>query len=79
MSNVSNLVIKRKIEQDYIEVIQSLKFGLHSEMVITEKGSIKSVSFIALKDRKTNITLQLTPYTKLLRYSDKNIEQGKGY
>lgn len=74
MSNVSNLVIKRKIEQDYIEVIQSLKFGLHSEMVITEKGSIKSVSFIALKDRKTNITLQLTPYTKLLRYSDKNID-----
>lgn len=75
MNNVSSLIIKRQTEQDYIDTIQSLKFGLHNEVVITEKGDIKNIWFIALKDRKTNVTLQLTPYTKLIRYSDRDIDQ----
>ena len=75
MSNVSNLENKIQVEQDYIKTIQSLKFGLHNEQVITEKGNIQNVWFIALKDRKTNVTIQLTPYTKLIRYSDSTIDQ----
>ncbi|NGT94377.1 site-specific integrase [Clostridium perfringens] len=75
MNNVSSFINKRQTEQDYIEIIQSLKFGLHNEMVITEKGNIQNIWFIALKDRETDVTLQLTPYTKLIRYSDKTIDQ----
>lgn len=75
MGNVSSLITKRQIEGHYIETIQSLKFGLHKETVITEKGNIQNIWFIALKDKKTDVTLQLTPYTRLLRYSDTTIDQ----
>lgn len=75
MGNVSSLISKRQTEQDYIGTIQSLKFGLHNEMIITEKGTMQNIWFIALKDRETDVTLQLTPYTKLIRYSDKTIDQ----
>ena len=75
MGNVSSLMRKKQAEQDYIETIQLLKFGLHNETVITEKGDVQNIWFIALKDRITNVTLQLTPYTKLIRYSDRNIDQ----
>ncbi|MGL4913586.1 MAG: site-specific integrase [Romboutsia sp.] len=75
MGNVSSLITKRQIEGLYIETIQSLKFGLYKETVITEKGNIQNIWFVALKDKKTNVTLQLTPYTKLLRYSDTTIDQ----
>lgn len=75
MGNVVSLRDKRQIEGHYIEIIQSLKFGLYKEIVITEKGTIQNIWFIAMKDKKTDAILQLTPYTKLLRYSDVTIDQ----
>ena len=48
MGNVSSLMRKKQAEQDYIETIQLLKFGLHNETVITEQDAIN----IALKEDK---------------------------
>ena len=43
MGNVVSLRDKRQIEGHYIEIIQSLKFGLYKEIVITEKGTIQNM------------------------------------
>lgn len=65
---------KEKKPQEHEKIIKLFKFGLHKQAMISEEGELIETWFIALKDRKTNVTLELTPYTKLLRYSTKSID-----
>lgn len=74
MNKVLDITQKEQYEGNYIKTIKQLKFGMYKHKLITEKGTIIDQWFIALKDRKTNIVLELTPYTRLLRYSYVNID-----
>lgn len=75
MENVLFLNNKKQIERDYSETIKSLKFGLYKETMINEYGLIHDKWFIVLKDRKTDVVLEFTPYTRFLRYTDVIIDK----
>lgn len=71
---IIDINIGKKNLEEHQERIKLFKFGLHKQVMISEKGELIETWFIAIKDRKTNVTLELTPYTKLLRYSTKAID-----
>lgn len=57
---------------DYFEQIKKYKFGLYALKMVYEDGTLKHHLFIALKHRNTNVVLELTPYSKFLRYTRRN-------
>ena len=74
MSGVLSFDNKKQSENDYLKTIKSLKFGLYKEPMIDEKNMVYDKWFIVLKDRKTDVILEYTPYTKFLRYTDVTID-----
>ena len=74
MSNVLSFNNGKQIENDYLKTIKSLKFGLYKETIVDENKMIQDKWFIVLKDKKTDVILEYTPYTRFLRYSDVTID-----
>lgn len=72
MGKILDFTNNKKVR--YEELVDSFKFGLHKHEIITEFGMVRTFYFIALKDKQTGIVLQLTPYSKYLRFTYKNID-----
>lgn len=58
-------------KENYQENIGKYKFGLYNTKMIYEDGTWRQHWFIVLKDRQTNVILEITPYSKYLRYVSK--------
>ena len=61
---------------DYGKRIKSFVFGMHSHKMIYEDGTWREQWFIAFKHKNTGVVLELTPYSKYLRYLGKKKSVG---
>jgi integrase len=69
MSNkVVNFPTTKIIDNDYLKNVKRYKFGLYSCKMTYVDGTWKQHWFIALKEVKTNVVLELTPYSRYLRF-----------
>ncbi|MEW4210689.1 site-specific integrase [Priestia megaterium] len=50
------------------EQLKRLKFGVVSHRMLYEDGMLREFLFIVLKDRQSDTVLEVTPYSKYLRY-----------
>lgn len=65
---------KNDTTKSYADKLKKLKFGLHKYTFVSGAGLKKDYWFIAIKDRETNVTLELTSFTKFLRYTIRSID-----
>lgn len=73
---MTNKVVKfptiKIVDEHYFENVKRYKFGLYSHKMTYQDGTWKEHWFIALKDRRTNVVLELTPYSRYLRFVRRN-------
>lgn len=75
MSNIVNFNNFKK--DDYENKIKNVRFGLQKFKLVTDTGLLREFYFIALKHKETGITLSITPFSKYLRFTIKNLDTRK--
>lgn len=56
-------------------LIKKIRFGLYGyPMISTKEKIMQNIWFIVVKDRDTDVILDISPYTKVLRISSKSID-----
>ena len=67
-----------KNEESTVRQLQQFKFSVASHRLVYEDGVLKEFLFIVLTHRGSNTVLEVTPYSKYLRYNrDKNLDSRK--
>ena len=63
-------------EEAYQEKLKRVEFGIDKHTMVSLTSGLRlEFYFVALKDKQTGVTLELTPYTKLLRYCNARLDE----